>query len=535
MKQSKEIIKPRKNWYQKIVTLFSAGLLVLSSIIPLGADKKIYAQSKDTPLDTKKSSVKKRNKQVRVPLASGEKEQKDELPQMLSDEETTSVKDPLKEGSETVPDTDDNQGAPDTDIPEEQEPSEPSQPEQPEESKPTLPSEETPSITKPDKPKPEKPKPDKPKPSADNDALKPQLSLVNKTDDNGQAKPVDKTEIQDGSIAFLKNQTTAEFIQSISKEASLVAQENNLYASVMIAQAILESGSGNSTLSAAPNYNLFGIKGTFKGQSVSMGTMEDAGNGSLYGIQSNFRKYSSYKESLEDYARLLSQTSFYQGTWKSNTTSYKDATKYLTGRYATDTKYNQKLNGLIETYDLQQYDQVKKVTKTFKVTKHIVAEKETIWDVAKKYGIPIKKIKHLNQMDEEEYGIKVGSELVVKREEITDHSKESKDKVVSVEETRQIKQVEHSHDLVLLKAKQVGLSMTRAVPSTLYKDPTYNVLAKRMETNQTYRVKKNDTLKSISKSTNISVKHLMEWNNLTEKILTEGQTLTLTSPYLVGI
>lgn len=526
MKKNNKVAKTRKNWYRKVTTLFSTCLLVLSSIIPLGTEKRTHVQAKDDSLDNKEAFVKGGQTKVSVPLSKNrsiKNEHQDAFPsENLSSDENGN----LTEGNQDVIDSDKDSTKPDSQLPEEQ-----PNPNKPEDTKPTLPSEE-----KPSEPKPEETKPAQPKPSTENDALKPQLSLANKADANGQNKPVNKAEIQDGSINFLKNQTTSEFIQSIGKEASIVAQENDLYASVMIAQAILESGSGNSTLSAAPNYNLFGIKGSFKGQSVSMGTMEDSGNGSLYGIHSNFRKYSSYKDSLEDYARLLSHTSFYQGAWKSNTASYKDATKYLTGRYATDTKYNQKLNGLIETYDLQQFDQVKKVTKTFKVTKHIVAEKETIWDVAKKYGIPIKKIKYLNHMDQEEYGIKPGSELVVKREEITNHSKDGSDKVVSIEEIRQQKKSqENTHDLVLLKAKQVGLSMTSAVPSTLYKDASYNVLGERIDTDKIYQVKKNDTLKTISKSTNISVKHLMEWNNLTEKILTEGQTLVLTSPYSVNI
>lgn len=41
--------------------------------------------------------------------------------------------------------------------------------------------------------------------------------------------------------------------------------ENDLYASVMLAQAALESGCGSSSLSLAPHCNLFGVKGTYKG------------------------------------------------------------------------------------------------------------------------------------------------------------------------------------------------------------------------------------------------------------------------------
>lgn len=162
-------------------------------------------------------------------------------------------------------------------------------------------------------------------------------------------------------FSVVKNQSTGEFIASISAFAQENAWENELYASVMISQAILETGSGSSSLSSPPNYNLFGVKGSFNGKSVSFSTQEDNGSGSLYTITASFRKYPSYKESLEDYAKLLKNgiygnKDFYKKTWKSTTENYKDVTAFLTGRYATDTQYGSKLNALIEAYDLTQYD-----------------------------------------------------------------------------------------------------------------------------------------------------------------------------------
>ncbi|WP_088271770.1 glucosaminidase domain-containing protein [Enterococcus wangshanyuanii] len=53
----------------------------------------------------------------------------------------------------------------------------------------------------------------------------------------------------------------------MGEPARKIGQETNLFASVMIAQAILESGSGGSQLSQEPYNNLFGIKGEFEGQS----------------------------------------------------------------------------------------------------------------------------------------------------------------------------------------------------------------------------------------------------------------------------
>ncbi|TXW42945.1 glucosaminidase domain-containing protein [Enterococcus faecalis] len=168
----------------------------------------------------------------------------------------------------------------------------------------------------------------------------------------------------DETFTVSKTKKTEEFIQEIGESARKVAKDKNLYASVMIAQAILESGSGNSKLSQKPNYNLFGIKGDYKGQSVSFITYEDNGFGNLYTVEAKFRQYPTYKESMEDYAKLLkngldSNKDFYHGVWKTEAKTYKEATRFLTGKYATDKDYHKKLNALIKTYDLTYYDKEK--------------------------------------------------------------------------------------------------------------------------------------------------------------------------------
>lgn len=156
--------------------------------------------------------------------------------------------------------------------------------------------------------------------------------------------------------------TQQAFINQVAPSAKTLASANDLYASVMIAQAIVESGWGSSSLSQAPNYNLFGIKGTYNGQSVTLQTQEWNSEKGWYYINAQFRKYPSYKESLADNVTVLKNTSFqsgvyyYAGAWKSNTNSYKDATAYLTGKYATAPTYATTLNSIIETYNLTQYD-----------------------------------------------------------------------------------------------------------------------------------------------------------------------------------
>ena len=57
------------------------------------------------------------------------------------------------------------------------------------------------------------------------------------------------------------------FIKHIAQSAKIIAANNDLYASVMIAQAALESSWGTSDLSGR-HHNLFGIKGGYRGQSL---------------------------------------------------------------------------------------------------------------------------------------------------------------------------------------------------------------------------------------------------------------------------
>ncbi|MBC1921011.1 GW domain-containing glycosaminoglycan-binding protein [Listeria grayi] len=149
------------------------------------------------------------------------------------------------------------------------------------------------------------------------------------------------------------------FFASISGYAQKLSQKYNVYASVMMAQSALESAWGESGLSKKAN-NFFGVKGKYKGQSVIVETREFS-NGKWITIKAEFRKYPSFYESMEDNASKLRNGvswdhNYYKGTWYENTKSYKDSTKWLTGRYATDPDYNKKLDSIIEKYGLTKYD-----------------------------------------------------------------------------------------------------------------------------------------------------------------------------------
>lgn len=232
-------------------------------------------------------------------------------------------------------------------------------------------------------------------------------------------------EVSTSEITVVKNQSTEDFIESIGDKAREVGQEYNLYASVMIAQAILETGSGTSRLSQSPNYNLFGIKGSYKGQSANFYTNEDNGKGQLYTIQASFRKYPSYKESFEDYAELLTNEKegngrFYKGVLKNQAKDYKEAIKFLTGRYATDTQYNQKLNKLIETYDLTFFDKKLEKQGSIQSVYHDVKKEDTIANLLTEYKITKKELLAWNK-DIKEADLLKQSKLVVGEEKVTSY------------------------------------------------------------------------------------------------------------------
>ena len=168
---------------------------------------------------------------------------------------------------------------------------------------------------------------------------------------------VQESELLADDIVFVaRNLTTQQFIDAIGEDARDLCQKNDLYASVMIAQAVVESASGSSGLSCEPYNNLFGIKGSYEGKSVRMKTQEDDGKGNLETIVAEFRKYPSMTDSLQDYVGLLAGNSLYTPVKKSNTSSYTDACDYLQGHYATSTSYARTLKAYIDAYDLTQYD-----------------------------------------------------------------------------------------------------------------------------------------------------------------------------------
>lgn len=161
----------------------------------------------------------------------------------------------------------------------------------------------------------------------------------------------------------------------------------NVLPSITIAQAILESNWGKSSLALEAN-NLFGIKASsdWSGEVYKKATKEQEKSGRVYTIEANFRKYGSMVESIIDHDKFFVST-----PWRANNyarllkaSNYKDQAQALKDcGYATDLNYPSKLIGLVERYKLDRFDKESESMDNNKPSKW--AEKE--WEEGIKLGI----------------------------------------------------------------------------------------------------------------------------------------------------
>jgi len=359
------------------------------------------------------------------------------------------------------------------------------------------------------------------------------------------------------------------FINSIASSARQLANDNNLYASVMIAQASLESGFGSSSLGKAPNYNLFGVKGSYNGNSVYMWTNEDDGYGNIYQIQAAFRKYPSYYQSLQDYVHVLKNTSFgstpyYQGAFKSYTSSYQQATQYLQGRYATATNYASSLNRLIQQYDLTQYDTPGSstgnntgdtgnnnggTTTPTNGTKYTVKSGDSVWGIANKFGISTTDLISWNNIKNNM--IHPGDVLIVSKSAAGSGNSNSGNTGSTTTPATGTKYTVKSGDSVWAIANKYGISMANLVKWNSIRNnfiypgqvlvvsqsgsgstSTGNTGSGSTTTNQTgktYTVKSGDSVWAIANKSGISMATLVQLNNIKNNFIYPGQVLKLGS------
>jgi flagellum-specific peptidoglycan hydrolase FlgJ len=212
------------------------------------------------------------------------------------------------------------------------------------------------------------------------------------------------------------NKHTLTYIKKYAPLAVVKMHEYKIPASITLAQGILESGNGRSTLASKSN-NHFGIKchRGWKGKRVyhDDDKKDDC-----------FRKYEYVEQSYNDHSKFLTGRKRYAFLFNYRITDYKKWAKGLKkAGYATDKKYPQKLIGIIQNYKLYEFDKVKKrdlkkykkqqrkpiqVSVTTKTTTntpkvkssskvvYVVKKGDTLYSISRKVNVSVNDIKKLN-------------------------------------------------------------------------------------------------------------------------------------------
>lgn len=221
----------------------------------------------------------------------------------------------------------------------------------------------------------------------------------------------------------------------IKKYRELAVEEMKKYhipASITLAQGLLESGAGQSTLARKSN-NHFGIKcgSDWTGKTVSH---DDDARGEC------FRAYKHPKDSYEDHSKFLAGRSRYASLFKLKITDYKGWARGLKkAGYATNPRYADQLIGIIELYELHKYDE-KNYLKWIKKNPnphqtyiandllYIVVRAGDSWkSISKEFDISQKKLRKYNDLYKG-YALQVGDILYLEKK----NKKADKEHIVHV-------------------------------------------------------------------------------------------------------
>ena len=159
------------------------------------------------------------------------------------------------------------------------------------------------------------------------------------------------------------NASRQEYIDSYAEEAMLQMKRYGIPASITLAQGIIESANGKSTLANTAN-NHFGVKGEYNGQYVLAN--DDKPN-------EKFKKYDNVGQSYEDHSKVLMADRYQKYVKNLAPDDYRGwAQGIKAGGYATSGSYVNTLCSVIESCDLQKYDkmvmdQMKREGKSFGV------------------------------------------------------------------------------------------------------------------------------------------------------------------------
>ena len=140
-----------------------------------------------------------------------------------------------------------------------------------------------------------------------------------------------------------------QYIDNYAEYAMQQMRRYGIPASITLAQGLIESANGKSTLAQTAN-NHFGVKGTFNGNYVLAN--DDHPN-------EQFKKYDSVGQSYEDHSKVLMRDRYQKYVGNLAADDYRGwAAGIKKGGYASDKNYVSTLVNVIEKNNLQQYDQI---------------------------------------------------------------------------------------------------------------------------------------------------------------------------------
>ena len=146
-----------------------------------------------------------------------------------------------------------------------------------------------------------------------------------------------------------KSTSRQQYLDQYAEYAMEQMRRYGIPASVTLAQGIIESANGKSTLAETAN-NHFGVKGTFNGAYVVAN--DDKPN-------EKFKKYDNVGQSYEDHSKVLMASRYQKYVSSLSPDDYKGwAAGIKKGGYATDSNYVSTIVGVIEGNNLQKYDQM---------------------------------------------------------------------------------------------------------------------------------------------------------------------------------
>jgi Mannosyl-glycoprotein endo-beta-N-acetylglucosaminidase len=171
---------------------------------------------------------------------------------------------------------------------------------------------------------------------------------------------------------FSNNISIENYILKYNPIAQKESSKSGIPTSIILAQAILESGFGNSRLCRRSN-NHFGIKWKKSGDGDFVYSFDDDYDKNGKHVPSKFMKYESASESFSHHSKFLMKKSNYQELFKYKRTDFASWAYGLKAcGYSTDKNYGVDLIKLIRRYKLDKYDNVEAIASDYQLVKAAV-------------------------------------------------------------------------------------------------------------------------------------------------------------------